>query len=385
MTSIHFSQAASFQSDLALLAENYQPIVLTSGDNRLAVLAEFQGRAMVSSMTGDQGDSIGWFDRELLKQDLSEIENLNVGGVSRLWFGPEKGPYALFFKPGTAQVAETVHYQPAITTVAFDIVNQTPQQVTFEQDIRLINHMETEFNFHVSRTLHLFDTAELAKSLAVTIPEGIQAIGFSASTTLTNTANQALSRQTGLVSIWELGCFYPNATIAIPLSQPLAEVTSYFTPTKASHTNIVDDTVFYNADASYMNKIGIAPEYTKPIMGSYNAELNLLTIVKFQFEPPADGSYVNSVWQDDVDPYGGDVTNIFNYGLLENGRPGPFYELETSSHARELAVGERLSHYHNTYHFSGDQQQLSKLSKALLGVSLQQLQQAFSKSNQSQP
>ncbi|WP_143824581.1 DUF6786 family protein [Neiella marina] len=381
MTSVNLSQAASFDSDLALLADNYQPIVLTSGDNRLAVLAEFQGRAMVSSMSGDQGNSIGWFDRELLKQDLSEIENLNVGGVSRLWFGPEKGPYALFFEPGTAQVAETVHYQEAITTVAFDIVNQTPQQVTFEQDIQLVNHMETEFSFHVSRSVALFDAAELAKSLAVTIPDGIRAIGFSASTTLTNAGNKPLSRQTGLISIWELGCFSPNATIAIPLSQPLTEVTSYFTPTKASHTKIVDETVFYKADASYMNKIGVPPEQTKPIIGSYNPELNLLTIVKFQFEPPEDGSYVNSVWQDDVDPYGGDVTNIFNYGLLANGQPGPFYELETSSHARELAIGESLSHYHNTYHFSGDQQQLSILSEALLGVSLQQLQQVFTATN----
>ncbi|MCM2681261.1 DUF6786 family protein [Echinimonas agarilytica] len=371
------TQAVTFNDDVELLKQKHQPIILTNGNSRLAVLAEYQGRAMVSSMAGDSGQSIGWMDRQLLQQDLSNVQNLNVGGVSRLWYGPEKGPYALFFKPGKEQVVETIHYPDAMTHIAFDVVKQSSQQVEFNKTIQLTNHMGTDFTFDVNRRIELFDREQLVESLGVPIPLALDAVGFSAKTQLTNASTKTLSRDKGLVAIWELGCFYPNATVAIPMEPPLAEITSYFTPLKHSHTRVKGNTVFYKADASYLNKIGIRPAQTKPIMGSYNAELNMLTVVKFQFKPPADGTYVNSEWVDDVDPYAGDVTNIFNHGIQQDGKAGPFYEMETSSHASELSPGQSTEHYHNTYHFSGNKKQLSRVSEALLGVTLQQLQQAF--------
>jgi hypothetical protein len=61
---------------------------------------------------------------------------------------------------------------------------------------------------------------------------------------------------------------------------------------------------------------------------------------------------VNSHWEQWDKPYRGDVINVFNDGVTETGGPfGPFYELETSSSARQLRAGESMVHFQATYHF----------------------------------
>ena len=72
---------------------------------------------------------------------------------------------------------------------------------------------------------------------------------------------------------------------------------------------------------------------------------DVLTLV--QLTLPMDArDYVNSMWEHQKDPYGGDVINAYNDGPPEPGaKPlGPFYELETSSPAAALAPGESLLH-----------------------------------------
>lgn len=113
-----------------------------------------------------------------------------------------------------------------------------------------------------------------------------------------------------------------------------------------------------------------------PIVGSYDAKHEVLTIIKYTFNQ--DSTYVNSLWDDTAKPYSGDVVNVFNDGPVDGGAPfGPFYELETSSSTRALTSGDSIVHEHFTFHFEGDQQQLSQLSQQLLGVSLDQIKEAF--------
>ena len=61
-------------------------------------------------------------------------------------------------------------------------------------------------------------------------------------------------------------------------------------------------------------------------------------------------------------------------GPFEDGSQlGPFYELESSSSAKELEPGQAMEHIHKTYHFEGDFELLNMIAKAALGVDLNQI------------
>jgi len=81
--------------------------------------------------------------------------------------------------------------------------------------------------------------------------------------------------------------------------------------------------------------------------------------------------YVNSKWEIQKEPYKGDVINSYNDGPLRDGTQlGPFYEIESSSPAKELAPGQTQEYHQTTCHFQGDYGSLKELAKQLLGVNL---------------
>ena len=56
---------------------------------------------------------------------------------------------------------------------------------------------------------------------------------------------------------------------------------------------------------------------------------------------------------------------------------GPFYELETSSPAAELIPGDSLTHIQFTLHLTGDPKELDKVSRKVLGISLDDISNKF--------
>jgi len=116
----------------------------------------------------------------------------------------------------------------------------------------------------------------------------------------------------------------------------------------------------------------------KPVLGSYDSALGVLTLVQFTL-PEKARDYVNSQWRITDQPYAGDVANSYNDGPASPGaKPmGPFYELESSSPAAALAPSESCTHRHITLHFSGDRNLLDQISLAMLGVSLNDFETAF--------
>jgi hypothetical protein len=88
-------------------------------------------------------------------------------------------------------------------------------------------------------------------------------------------------------------------------------------------------------------------------------------------EVDKNGLYVNGKWELQKQPYKGDVINSYNDGPLEDGsQMGPFYEIESSSAAKELKKGEVQEYKQTTCHFQGDYKTLNGLAKKLLGVNL---------------
>ena len=90
-------------------------------------------------------------------------------------------------------------------------------------------------------------------------------------------------------------------------------------------------------------------------------------------------AYVNSMWEIQKEPYGGDVVNSYNDGPPAPGaKPlGPFYELETSSPAAALAPRASLVHRHRTVHLVGDHARLDAAARATLGVGLDEIASAL--------
>ncbi|HYC84202.1 MAG TPA: DUF6786 family protein, partial [Chryseosolibacter sp.] len=116
----------------------------------------------------------------------------------------------------------------------------------------------------------------------------------------------------------------------------------------------------------------------KEVLGSYDPDAGILTVVRY--DKPADAvDYVNSKWEMQTEPYRGDVINSYNDGPPAPGAAplGPFYELETSSPARALKPGERVTHTQVTFHFSGSAEAMDVLVKKLFGVDLASITNAF--------
>ena len=123
----------------------------------------------------------------------------------------------------------------------------------------------------------------------------------------------------------------------------------------------------------------MSPRRSKAVLGSYDAANRSLTIVQFS-QPEGVTDYVNSLWKIQDNPFAGDACNSYNDGPPSPGaKPlGPFYEMESSSPAAALAPGRSLTHRHRTIHLSGDEAALDGVAQALLGVSLREIQGAFS-------
>jgi hypothetical protein len=152
----------------------------------------------------------------------------------------------------------------------------------------------------------------------------------------------------------------------------------YFGKVPDDRLVINGDVILFKGDGKYRSKIGLSPLRAKSIMGSYDADNKILTIVQFSM-PIKKSDYVNSMWEIQADPYAGDVTNSYNDGPKDTNEDGygGFYELESSSPAVALSPSESFSHSHRTFHFIGEEKYLDKISKLLLGVNLENIKDSF--------
>jgi hypothetical protein len=167
-----------------------------------------------------------------------------------------------------------------------------------------------------------------------------------------------------------------QTTVIIPFkAAPHAKdliTTNYFGDIPEERITILDSVLFFTCDGNYRSKIGLSPVIAKPWSASYDFKSNILTVTRFEIVP--DASYVNSKWELQEEPYQGDAVNSYNDGPLADGSQlGPFYELESSSPALELRMGESSSYSQITTHFEGDFNSLNVLSINILGVDLNQI------------
>jgi len=382
----------TFADDVLFLIEHFgaeNVVVLSdkSGKARVVVVADLQGRVMISTADGPDGLSFGWINKELIASG-KKLEHFNpYGGEDRFWIGPEGGQFSIFFKKGVPFDLEHWFTPALIDTEPFEIIGKSKDSVSFQKIAKLTNYSGTKFDIEIGRTVRVLSREEIKKNLKLKdLPGNVKVVAFESDNRITNTGNEAWSKEKGLLSIWILGMFNPSpeTTVVIPFNEgdekKLGQVVNdaYFGKVPADKLVVKDNVLFFSGDGTYRSKIGLSPKRAKPILGSYDAKNNVLTIV--QFTKPEDAvDYVNSMWKIQDKPYAGDVVNSYNDGPPEPGKKplGPFFEMETSSPARELEPNGSLSHTHRTIHFQGSEEDLDKIARQTLGVSLYEIKNAF--------
>ena len=391
--------AATYQEDLALLKSHTEIIELVSGTARVAIAPAWQGRVMTSTATGPEGSGFGWINPEVIAQGIQPesersglAKHIHVfGGEERLWFGPEGGPFALFFAPKVEQTFENWKTPAAIDTEPFEVSGTpTGKSADFTRSFRLQNRAGSTFDMQVKRTVSLTPPEQLAEILGGEIPESVSAVAYTTENTVKNTGDQPWTRETGAPSIWLLDMFNPTpkTTIAVPFIPgdkatlgPIAN-TGYFGEIPETRIKFSESVLFFKGDGKERGKIGIPPKRSKGIAGSWQADSGTLTLAVIQpsANPTAAGwPYVDSQWKEDVDPFAGDVINSYNDGPPEPGaKPlGPFYELETSSPALFLKPGESHTHTQTTLHLTGSREALDAIAKRRLGADLETIEKAL--------
>ncbi|TWT56215.1 DUF6786 family protein [Allorhodopirellula solitaria] len=386
------SSMTTFQADYEFLREHTNTVLLEREGAAVVLVPDYQGRVMTSTVDRESGPSFGWINRPVIEKGLlSEAEREGqleehiyiFGGEERFWLGPEGGQFALFFKPGTSFEFADWSTPPAIDTEPFELVQQTKTTAKFERDCEITNFSNTTFQMGIERTVRLLDQEAIAESLRVSqLPAGVHVVAYESDNRLTNIGTEAWTVETGMPSIWLLGMYNPSpqTTIVVPFragndSSLGPKVNdSYFGEVPPEHLSVEDDVLFFKGDGTRRGKIGISPQRSLGIAGSYDAEGEVLTVVTYNV-PTAPLGYVNSMWEFQDEPFQGDAINAYNDGSPAPGEPplGPFYELETSSPAAALGPGETLKHVQRTIHVQGAPGQLNPISERLLGVSIDEI------------
>ena len=380
----------TFGDDLEFLKKHTDVVVLSDakGDGQVAVLPKMQGRVMTSTAGGIDGLSFGWINRELVAS--GEIaEHINVfGGEDRFWIGPEGGQFSVFFKNGVPFDLEHWFTPAPIDTEPFELVSKSKNHALLKKDMQLENYSRTVFNLRVDREVRILGRDEAVTGLGITPAKKVKMVAFESTNKVTNTGDNAWEKESGLLSIWILGMFNPSpaTTIVVPFKAgPVDKLgatvnDAYFGKVPADRLLVKDGILFFSGDGQYRSKIGLSPQRAKPMLGSYDAVNQVLTIVQYS-KPRGAMDYVNSMWELQDEPYKGDTVNSYNDGPPEPGaKPlGPFYELETSSPAAALKPGGTISHVHRTFHLQGPEPDLNTIARATLGVTIDEIKSALSK------
>jgi len=349
---------------------------------RLMLVPAYQGRVMTSTAGGDDGMSFGWINHSFIESGELDPQINVYGGEERFWFGPEGGPFSVYFKEGEKQVFENWVVPPVIDTESFEVVQSDPQQVELVKDAKLSNASGTKFHVGIRRTVSLLSKNSVSALLGVDIPEDLQGVAYQTDNIIQNKGEAALTKEDTLLSVWMLCMFNPTpgTTVFIPYQKEGEGVIvndDYFGKVPSDRLIVDDAAIYFKIDGKFRSKIGLPYQRATSLCGSYDSKKTALTLLWCSI-PAEPGSYVNSKWGDQEDSYNGDVINSYNDGPVEDGSIlGPFYEIETSSPGAALQPSETMKHTQRIMHFQGDKEALAKIVHQLFNLELDDIINKF--------
>jgi hypothetical protein len=373
----------TFGYDLDFLRQKDSVIVLNSkdGNGQIIISPKYQAKVFTSTANGLNGKSFGWINYKTFSQTTLDPHMNAYGGEDRLWLGPEGGKFSLFFKPGTKMEFANWHTPAAVDNESWKLVSNTDKRALLTKTAKLLNYAGTMFNLSIIRTIEMLGEADIKRTLGIELGSKVKSVAFRTITTLTNTGIKAWDKQTGAPCIWNLDMFTPSekTVIVVPYNNDATgkvATTDYFGEIAKDRIKFNNGILLFKADGKSRGKLGMPPNRSKTMAGSYDAQNNVLTVTLFDINPKS--IYLNQEWRTDRDPFIGDAVNAYNDGpLADKTQMGPFYEIESVSPAAFLKPNEKLSHNHSVFHFTGNRDELNTISLKTLGISLQEIQAAF--------
>lgn len=378
--------AGSFGYDLQFLQKQDDGlIVLKSPDENAQVIVspKYQAKVFTSTAEGSTGQSFGWVNYKAFSGPKDAHMNA-FGGENRFWLGPEGGKFSLFFKPDAKMIFDNWKTPAAFDSESWEVVRKGEESVSLKKIMNLTNYANTPLEIMVNRVITILDTAAIAHELDIAVSDSLKAVGYTTQNKITNIGQQAWTEKTGMPCIWILDMFRPSAStvIVVPFKRTdekdFASVatTDYFGQIPADRLKHNDHVLFLKADGKSRGKLGVIPAKAPEMIGSYDPEHKVLTVLKFDIDSSA--KYLNQEWNTTKPSFDGDAVNAYNDGPLADGsQMGPFYEMESVSPAAFLKPTQSLLHQQSVFHFTGSETELNKLSQQLLGVSVQEIEHAF--------
>ena len=380
------SQKGSFGYDLNFLKQHDDSVVVLNNDSdraQVIVSPKYQAKVFTSTADGNSGQSFGWVNYKAFS-GAPDVHMNAYGGENRFWLGPEGGKFSLFFKPDSEMVFANWKTPAPFDIEPWKVVSKNDQSVTMQKNMQLLNYKGTQLDISVERLVKILSDAEVAKILGYAVDTSVKAVAYQTDNKITNVGKTAWTEDTGMPCIWMLDMFNPSpaTVIVVPYKNisgmPFNKIVTsdYFgqiSPDRLKHT---DDMLFLKADGKSRGKLGVVPGYAKPMAVSYDPQHKALTIIMFDLDSSA--KYLNQEWNTTKPTFAGDAVNAYNDGPLADGtQMGPFYEMESVSPAAFLKPGESLSHKHAVFHFTGNEEGLSRITQKLLGISLADVQNEF--------
>lgn len=383
-----------------------------SGQMRVLLVPQWQGRVMTSTACGEQGQSYGWLNYPLIRSAVIKSQFNPVGGEERFWLGPEGGPFSFYFAQDKKQIYSSWKVPAALDTESFDVVEHTDNHVLFTRRMSLRNASGTVLNIGVERRVELltrsaaFAALEEQKATSDSVRafssngdpnrenkilgsitnqtlDDLSVVAYRSQNRITNLGTEAWTENSGAPSIWMLGMFRPSSDAIVflgfdPAGQGKVVNTDYFGTIPPNRLVILPEgLVLLRADGLCRSKIGLPTHRACGVAGSYDAQNKTLTLLRYD-RPRADARYVESRWGEQSAPFEGDVANAYNDGPTETGEVmGPFYEIESSSPAAFLQPGESITHSQDIFHFEGSEDALQNVAQRVIPGGLTALKNAF--------
>jgi len=363
--------------------EAYPIVLKNDAGARVALCPKYQGRVMTSTMDGDNGFSCGWINYKLIESGKNTPHINAYGGEDRFWLGPEGGQFSIYFPKGADFTFENWQVPAVFDTQTWEVTDRSgDREIALAAEFSPADWSGNIRNIRLERRVRLLSAEDTAKMLGADLKDSkLKSVGYTTLNKVINKGPEAWTKETGAVSVWMLGMFKPSpkTVIVVPFNKDAAGTIvkdDYFgkIPSDRLKVDAEKGVIYFCADGDDRGKIGLNKERAKGVLGSYDAEHNILTIVKYTPGKP-DAEYVNASWEKQKDPFTGDVVNAYNDGIPGPGlaKMGPFYELESSSPAAFLKKGESILHEHTTFHFSGEKAELDKIAQKTLGVTTDEI------------
>jgi len=369
--------------DATFLKKNLAGLIELSDSNtgaKVLLCASYQGRVLTSG-ANDSDNSFGWINYDLISSQKKKAQFNPIGGEERFWIGPEGGQYAFYFKNGDSFNIARWQVPPIIDTLPYNVVDSNSSGATFTKEGVMTNYSGNSFHINITRSVHILSKSAIENQLQISIPQTIKLVAYESNNEIKNTGDD-WKKENGLPSIWLLSMMTPSdeTGVCIPFEKNKNSrqyiTDNYFGAVPPDRLVIKDSVLFLKCDGKYRSKIGLSPVIAKPFAASFDFKRNILTILHFEIDKNA--AYVNSKWEMQKEPFKGDVINSYNDGPLADGSQlGPFYEIESSSSAKELKKGESLVHKQMICHFEGDYQSLNAIAQKLLGINLDEIKSSL--------